>query len=350
MIKSMKAAVINAPGDFGVYDVPVPETPSGGMLVKVLACGLCGSDLRTLRTGHHRVKLPFIVGHEICAEVMELGHHYNGPWKRKDIIAISPLAYCGICEFCLDGKHELCNSYKEIGQAWQGGFAEYMAVPEEAIRLGTIQKVPEGTSPVHATMTEPLSSCVHAQESGKIGLGDTVLIIGAGPIGTMHVELARTRGADKIIVADISNDRLRLMESYQPDHLINSNRDDLLKEVAQITGNSGPDVIITANPAPETQVQAVQMAKKGGRVLLFGGLPKDKSCPQVDMNTVHYNALHLIGTTIFAPRHNRIAMQLVASGKIDGNTFISHTFPLEQFVEGATLALEGKARKVVFQS
>lgn len=139
------------------------------------------------------------------------------------------------------------------------------------------------------------------------------------------------------------------MNQYQPDHLINSGKKDILQEVARITNGYGPDVIITANPAPETQVQAVKMAKKGGRVLLFGGLPKDKSCPQIDMNLVHYNALHLIGTTIFAPRHNRIAMQLVASGKIDGNKFISHTYALDDFVEGATLALEGKARKVVFQ-
>ncbi len=349
MKSTMKAAVINAPGDFGVYDVPIPEVPSGGMLVKVLACGLCGSDLRTLRAGHHRVQLPFIVGHEICAEVMELGDYYTGPWSRSDILAISPLAFCGKCEFCLNGKHELCNNYKEIGQAWQGGFAQYMTVPEEAIRLGTIQKVPDGISPVHASITEPLSSCVHAQESGKVGLGDTVLIIGAGPIGTLHVELARARGADKIIVADISDERLKLMKQYTPDHLINSLKSNLIKEISRITNNYGPDVIITANPAPETQVQAVEMAKKGGRILLFGGLPKDKSCPGVNMNTVHYNALHMIGTTIFAPRHNRTAMQLIASGKIDGNTFVSHIFPLEKFVEGATLALEGKARKVVFQ-
>lgn len=349
MDSKMRAAVVNAPGSFNVYDVPVPELPLDGMLVKVLACGLCGSDLRTLRTGHHRVKLPYIVGHEVCGEVVEIGTDYVGAWEIGDALAISPLVYCGTCEFCLEGKYELCNNYNEIGQKWPGGFAEFMAIPAEAIRLGTIQKVLAGIVPEHATIVEPLSSCVHAQESGNIGLGDTVLIIGAGPIGTLHVELARARGAEKIIVADISEERLKLMEQYSPDFIINSGKEDISSEIAKITNNYGPDVIITANPAPDTQVLAVEMAKKGGRILLFGGLPKDKSCPQIDMNIVHYNALHLIGTTIFAPRHNRIAMQLIASGKIDGEKFISHVFPLNDFVEGANLTLKGKARKVVFK-
>jgi len=349
MKEKMNAVLVNAPGDFGVVEVDKPNCPVEGMLVKVIACGLCGSDLRTLRSGHHRIKLPFTVGHEISGEVVELGDNYNGSWQVGDNIAISPLAYCGKCEFCIEGKYELCNDYKEIGQHWQGGFAEYIAIPKEAVQLGTIQKIPEGLDPVIATLVEPLSSCVNAQEAGEVGLGDAVVIIGAGPIGTFHVELARARGAETIIVADISDDRLKLMEQYQPDFLINSTNVDLVSEVRKVTNGYGADVVITANPSPESQVQAVEMAKKGGRILLFGGLPKEKSCPQIDMNIVHYNALKLIGTTIFSPRHNRIAMKLIANGKISGDKFISHIMPLNNFVEGAKLALAGKARKVVFK-
>jgi L-iditol 2-dehydrogenase len=223
-----------------------------------------------------------------------------------------------------------------------------MAIPAEAVANGTIQKVPEGMNPVHATLVEPLSSCVNAQEKGNVGLGDTVVIIGAGPIGTFHIELARARGADKIIVADIDDNRLELMKNYSPDHLFNSAITDLVSEVKKVTGGYGADVVITANPAPEAQVLAVQMAKKGGRVLLFGGLPPEKACSGIDMNLVHYNALQLIGTTVFAPRHNRVAMQLIASGRISAEKFITHVFPLEKFVEGAQLALAGKARKIVF--
>ncbi len=348
MKDTMKAAIVHAPGDFNVQEVAVPQCPADGILLKVLACGLCGSDLRTLRNGHHRVELPFIIGHEICAEIKITGKEYTGSWKPGDRLAVSPLVFCGKCEFCIEGKEELCIDYKEIGQKWQGGFAEYMAIPGEVIERGTIQKVPEGLNHESVTIVEPLSSCVNAQEKGWIGSGDTVLIIGAGPIGTLHLELARSRSADRIIVADISGERLKLVESYSPDHIIDSSKEDLKEKVLKLTGGYGPEVIITANPAPETQVEAVEIARKGGRILLFGGLPKERSRPGVDMNLVHYNALHLIGTTIFAHRHNQEALELIDRGKISSSNFVSHTFSLEDFVKGAKLALEGKARKVVF--
>lgn len=113
----MKAVIINAPGDYGVYEVERPACPNGGMLVKVLAVGLCGGDLRTLRMGHHRVKLPYIVGHEVSGEVVELGKGYEGRWKMGDRLAIAPVVYCGQCDFCQNGVFELCNDYKELAQS-----------------------------------------------------------------------------------------------------------------------------------------------------------------------------------------------------------------------------------------
>ena len=347
-MSTMIAAIVRAPGDFGITEKEKPAAPPGGLLLKVLACGLCGSDLRTLRSGHHRVKLPFTIGHETSGEVVELGDGYKGNFTSGDRLAVSPLVYCGKCEFCHKGRYEFCIHYREIAQHWEGGFAEYMAIPKDAIKLGTIQAIPPDLDPVHATLVEPLSSCVNAQEVGKVLKGDTVVVIGAGSIGTFHVELARANGAAKIIVIDISEDRLHLMQDYSPDALINASETDPVSEVRKLTKNYGAEVVITANSVPETQVQAVEMARKGGRILLFGGLPPEKSRPGIDMNLVHYNALHLIGSTIFAPRHNLKALQLIASGVISADKFISHVFPLEQFEYGARLALEGKARKVVF--
>ena len=138
------------------------------------------------------------------------------------------------------------------------------------------------------------------------------------------------------------------MESYNPDLIVNAQKQDLRQEVLKATNGYGPGVIITANPDPSTQVLAVEMARKGGRILIFGGLPKDKETPEINMNTVHYNSLHLIGTTIFAPRHNNVALRLLSEGSISADKFISHHFKLVDFVEGAKLALEGKARKIVF--
>jgi L-iditol 2-dehydrogenase len=223
-----------------------------------------------------------------------------------------------------------------------------VAIPEEAVKLGTIQQIPPGLDPAVAAISEPVSSCVNAQERGKVGLGDTVAVIGAGPIGCIHLALARARGADRLIIADILEERLRMADDFAPDHSINAGEQDLVEAVLELTDGKGAEVVITANPAPVTQVQAVEMARKAGRILLFGGLPKDNSKPGIDTNIVHYNALTLIGTTTFAPRHQMTALRLLADGRVPGEAVITHRFPLSEFEKGARMALEGVVRKAVF--
>jgi L-iditol 2-dehydrogenase len=345
----LKAVVVRAPMQFAVEDVPMPDVPEGGLLLQVVACGLCGSDLRTLRSGHRKVTFPWIIGHEISGTVMETGSGYGGPWRVGDLLAVGPLAYCGACDFCLAGQYELCENYREIAQAWPGGFAETIAIPEACIKLGTIRAVPEGLDPAYAAVSEPISSCVHAQEKGQVGLGDTVVIVGAGPIGCIHTSLARARGAERIYLADVVEERLRMAEAFAPDATIHAAERDTVQEVLRLTDGKGADVVITATPAPIACVQAVEMARKGGRILIFGGLPKEDSKPGVDMNLVHYRALHLMGTTIFAPRHQRLALQLMASGRIPVNKLVTHRFPLHDFERGAKMALEGKVLKAVFE-
>ena len=344
----MKAVVVQEPMKFGVETVPDPIVDPAGLLLKVHACGLCGSDLRTLRSGHRKVTLPWIIGHEICGDVAELGPKYEGPWQVGDRLAVGPVVYCGFCDFCLDGKYELCENYRELAQAWPGGLAHYIAVPPEALRLGNVLPVSPDVDPAFAAITEPISSSINAQEKGQVGLGDTVVIIGSGPVGCIHIALARARGAHKIFIVDIVDSRLELAAAFEPDATINSANVDVVSEVRRLTNGKGADVIVTATPAPIAQVQAVEMARKGGRILLFGGLPKDKSKPGVDMNIVHYNALHLIGTTIFAPRHQRLAVNLVSSGRFPTDKLVTHRYALDDFVEGANMALEGKVLKAVF--
>ncbi|MEA3334343.1 MAG: alcohol dehydrogenase catalytic domain-containing protein [Chloroflexota bacterium] len=345
---TMQAVVVRAPMEFGVEEVPLPQVDPGGLLLQVEACGLCGSDLRTLRGGHRKVTFPWIIGHEICGTVVETGTDYRGPWQPGQQLAVGPIVYCGTCDFCQDGRYELCENYREIAQAWPGGLADYIALPPESIRLGNVRAVSAGVDPAFAAITEPISSCLSAQEKGQVGLGDTVMVIGSGPVGCIHIALARARGASKIFIADIVDERLRLAEAFEPDATINVSERDLVEEVRRLTGGKGADVTVTATPAPVAQVQAVELTRKGGRILLFGGLPKDRSKPGVDMNIVHYNALHLIGTTIFAPRHHRLAVQLVESGRFPMDKLVTHRFPLSEFNAGATMALEGKVLKAVF--
>jgi L-iditol 2-dehydrogenase len=349
MNETMRALVVRAPMDFSVETVARPLAPAGGLLLKVEACGLCGSDLRTLRSGHRHVTFPWTIGHEVAGTVAAVGSGYDGPWRTGERLAVGPLAYCGVCDFCLAGEYELCESQREIGQAWSGGLAEYLAVPAECVRLGNVRAVPAEMEPWKAAVVEPVSSCVNAQEKADVRLGDTVVVIGSGPIGCIHVALAKARGAFRVFVVDIDQGRLELAKPFGADALIDSTKVDAVAAVRELTGGKGATVVIAATPAPAASVQAVEMARKGGRVLQFGGLPKDDSKPGVDMNLVHYNGLHLIGTTTFAPKHNARALELIASGKVPAELLVTHRFPLEDFVEGAKLALAGKALKAVFE-
>lgn len=345
-MKSMKALVFRAPGDYHVEEVPFPKVQPNGLLIKVAACALCGSDLRTLRFGHRRVKPPWILGHELSGTVAKLGRDYKGQLKVGDTLAVGPPVYCQKCEFCQDGKYDLCENMREIAQDWPGGFAEYIAIPEEAIPL-SLRRVPKGMNLIHAAVSEPVASCVNAQEKAAIGLGDVVVVIGSGPIGCIHTALAKVRGADKVFIADAVEERLEVSKAFHPDQIINVTERDLIIEVMRLTFEKGADVIITANPAPETQVQAMEIAKKGGRILLFGGLPKGNSKPGIDTNLIHYRGLHVIGSTSFSPRHHRFALQLINDKKLPIESFIKK-FKLSDFEKGARLALNGKITKAIF--
>ena len=181
-----------------------------------------------------------------------------------------------------------------------------------------------------------------------MGPGDTVVIIGAGPVGCIHAALARCRGAAHVLVAGHGAERLSFARAFDPDVVIDAARDDLVEAVMKFTGGAGAHVVISAAPSPQAVIQSVETARKGGRVLVFGGLAAEDSTPGVNMNLVHYNALTLIGTTTFAPRHQAEALRLLASGAFPAEHLVSHRFPLSRFVEGARLALEGRALKCVF--
>jgi L-iditol 2-dehydrogenase len=162
------------------------------------------------------------------------------------------------------------------------------------------------------------------------------------------VSVAKARGARKIIVADISEDRLERCKEFGDVLTINSSKEDTVKRARELTGGMGPDVVITANPVGETQVQAIEAAKKGGRIAFFGGLPSGKSTPMIDTNMIHYKGLTVIGTTNFAPQHHLTSLEMLRDGRIPADKLISHRLPLSQFDEGVQLARSGKALKVVF--
>lgn len=342
----MKALVFQEPKNILLKEVPDPSCPTDGILLKVRGCGLCGSDLRTYHSGHKNVIPPWILGHEIAGVVEEIGREVKG-YKKGDRLAVAPPVYCGKCYFCLRGEYDLCLNIKEIAQHWPGGFAEYMVIPREALLLGNVNFIPRNVSFYQAAISEPLSSCIKAQQMAQVEIGDTVVIIGAGPIGCFHTELAYNRGASKVILMDIMPERLNLAERFQPEVLINNNQSGYISRVFKETNNLGANVVIVACPSGKAQTESTKMVRKGGRIIFFGGLPHNKSQIFLDTNLIHYKNLQVYGSSRFAPEHNKLALKMIAEGKIKADQYITHILPLENYQKAIQLLEDGKALKVV---
>ncbi|HOV69809.1 MAG TPA: zinc-binding dehydrogenase, partial [Clostridia bacterium] len=198
-----------------------------------------------------------------------------------------------------------------------------------------------------AALAEPLGCVLNALELSQIKLGDTVVIIGAGPIGCMIIEVARKMGASRVIVVQRSRPRLEMAKKFGADLYICSSEEDAVKRVLEYTDNLGADVVITANPSPEAQVDAIKMAKNRARVNFFGGLPKGKSNVTLDTNMIHYKELFVHGAHGAMPIHHLKAVELIASGAVKTENYISHTFSLDDILEAFATAESHAGMRVI---
>ncbi len=346
-MKTMNAVIFKGPLNYGIEKIPIPQISPKDVLLKVSTCGLCGSDLRTLRFGHRKITPPFIIGHEICGEIVKVGPRVSHDWKVGMQFAIAPVVYCGKCIYCCQKRFELCENYREIGQTWAGGFAEFMVIPADALLHGVINPISASLDPIQAAISEPLASCLHAMEKIDFSTVHSAAIFGSGAIGCMLLQLIRNRGVKNIILIDPNDSRLKIAQIFHPDHTINTTTMDVVKEIKTFTGEVGVDAVFTATAAPSVQNQAIEVSSNGGQIIVFSGLPKDQSVIQVDYNQVHYRSLRISGTSIYSPDHHRKALSLIENGKINVKDFIT-TYPLLDFVSGASAALNGEIIKAVF--
>jgi len=346
-MNDMSAVIFNGPGDYALEKVPVPSISDTEVLLKVNAVGLCGSDLRTLKFGHRKVTPPYILGHEISGEIHAIGAHVNQKWQRGMRLALAPVVYCGSCHFCQRGQVELCQNYREIGQSWAGGFADYIVIPEEALLNGVIHPIPEGLKAIPAALAEPLAACLHAMDLIDLRNVHTAAIFGAGSIGCLFLQLLRNQGLRSITIVDPNETRLQIARQFQPHHCINASCEATVERIMSITNGVGVDLLFTATAAPIAQQQALDSISKGGQIVVFAGLPKDQSVIPFDFNKVHYHGIKLIGSSIYAPHHHQQALKLIAGGQINVDHIIS-TFPLTDFQRGVQTAMSGEIIKAVF--
>ncbi|GAA2377193.1 zinc-dependent dehydrogenase [Dactylosporangium salmoneum] len=343
----MRVVRFHAPGDVRIEDAPEPSPGPGEVKIRVRACSTCGTDVKILRFGHHHIVPPRVMGHEIAGEVVESGADGWVPGDRVQVIAAIP---CGTCAECRRGRMTVCPNQVSMGYHFDGGFAEHMIVPVNVLAVDGLNRIPDGLSYAEASVAEPLACVLNGQGLARVGDGDDVVVMGSGPIGCLHVRLARARGAGRVFLVDLNRERLDLAAALVgPDAAICGAETDVVDAVLKLTEGRGADVVITAAAAGAAQEQAVQMAARQGRISFFGGLPKDKPVIALDSNLVHYRELTIVGANGSSPAHNKEALRLIATGAVPVADLITHRLPLDRALDAFGIVARGEAIKVTVE-
>ena len=342
----MKAAVFYGPGDLRVADVPRPGIGDSELLLQIGACALCGSDLRTFRHGARNIHKPVVLGHELSGTIVEVGASVEG-YRPGHRVAVAPAIPCGDCASCRSGVQTMCERLRSIGYEFDGGLAEFMVVPASAVKAGCVNPLPDAVAFPEAAIAEPLACAINAQELLGVGEGDTVVVIGAGPVGCLHAGLARIRGAALIVLVDLRPERLGMARTFGADIAVDASHEDVRARVLEATGGRGASVVIVAAPSNRAQEEAVFLAAPRGRINFFGGLPKTNPVISLEANVVHYRELTIVGSYGSRPDHNRQALELVARGALPIGSLIGLEVPLDRVMEGLLAVEAGKVMKVV---
>ncbi|MBI2578456.1 MAG: alcohol dehydrogenase catalytic domain-containing protein [Candidatus Aenigmarchaeota archaeon] len=323
----MKAALLEGPKNIRVADIPKPAAGKG-VLLRVRACGICGSDMKFYNYGDRVKKFPQILGHEVAGEVVEVGSGVDS-LAVGDRIALRNEVQCGRCPACLKGLENVCENIEDvIGVTIPGGLAEYMLLTEEIIEKGLANKMPEKMAYEEGALAEPLGCVVNGLEFARMEEGKSVLVIGAGPIGCMIINLARIMGASEIVVVDKNQKRLDMARPFGADHYVYG--ENFLDDVLGLS-KGGYDVVMSACSDSKAHEKAILAAGRGGFVNLFGGIAKGlDDAVSFPNNFIHYRQCSVGGTFSQTRHHHKRALQYLAAGKIKAGEIITHKFGLDE--------------------
>jgi L-iditol 2-dehydrogenase len=346
----MKAAFLTGKQQFELREIPAPQPPPGGLVLKVMACGVCGSDLRRWKEGIARGGEPVIPGHEIGGVVIAVDSQVKG-YQVGDRLAVAPDVHCGRCYYCQRGLFNLCDDLHFLGitPGYPGGFAEQMVLSAEILANGIVHPAPAELSFAQVALAEPCSSVLACHEKINTRLGDSVLVMGGGPIGVLHIAVARARGA-RVFLSEPSAIRRTMAIPFEPTAILDPSQEDVSQRIHQLTGGLGVDAVICANPIAATHTQAVEVVRKGGKVVLFGGLPKASPLTSLNANLIHYGEITVVGAFSYHPAFHEMALQVIQRGGIPTHKVITHTFSLDQIDAAFQTAAGGEALKVMVEA
>ncbi len=342
----MKALLLSEYRKLELVEIPKPEISATDLLIRVKACGICGSDVHGYDGSSGRRIPPLVMGHEASGVVERVGEAVTG-FKVGDRVTFDSTIYCGVCSYCRAGKVNLCDNRRVMGVSCAdyrqyGAFAEFVTVPERIA-----YHLPATLSFEHAAMVEAVSVAVHAVGRTPISLGDSVVVVGAGMIGQLVVQTLRARGCGTLIAVDLDEGRLALAKRYGADYVINGRSADVPAQIAALTGGQGAAVAIEVVGATASIQTAVASVRKGGSVTLIGNLAPNVEVP---LQAIVTRELTLIGSCASSGEYPA-CMELMARGTIDVSDMISAVAPLEEGAEWFDRLYSGEAglMKVLLQ-
>jgi len=331
----MKAAVVHGVNDIRIEEVPQPTPQPGDIVVRVRASGICATDVKTLLGQGLPKNLPTILGHEVAGEVFLLGEGVTG-LAVGDRVAVYPIAVCGECEFCRRDRHNLCRHEFGLAHGIDGGFAEFVRIPHQIVNIGGVVKLPSDLPFDLAAIAEPLSCGLAALRVNGVRPGDTVVILGAGPMGLIHLILSKWRGA-RLIVIERLEKRREMAANMGADYIIDPGAEDPLAAVKKLTGGDGAEVVIASLGDPQAVESALPMVKKAGVFNIFGGPPAGHTI-NIDPRWVHYEEITITGSFASIPSDFRQAVDLIAHGEINAADLITDRYSLDSILDAVERA------------
>lgn len=346
MTKTMLAARLLEPGRLEMVEVPVPEPGPGELVVRVEAALTCGTDVKTYQRGHPFIPLPSPLGHEFAGTVAAAGSGGHG-FREGDAIACVPTAPCGRCRLCRRGHENLCAD--AAGRLVLGGFAEYVLLPRHIVDVNVFHRSPDRLGPEAAAALEPLACVVHGADRVALERAETAVLLGDGPIALLFLQIARRRGAGKVLVAGRHAARLEVARGLGADRLVQTAQEPLEQAVRDWTGGVGADVVIECVGRPETWEAAATLVAPGGELLLYGGCAAGTRA-SFDTYRLHYQEVDVKGAFHYGREEVRRAFDTLVDGAVRIDPLITHRRPLTDLAAGFELVLSRQALKVAFRS
>ena len=333
----MLSAILKSPGTIEIQDVAVPEPAEGQLLVKVMAALTCGTDLKAYLRGHSLIPMPGPFGHEFSGVVAARGKG-AASFKVGDAVMSVHSAPCSNCAYCAKGLFNLCENI--MSSKVLGAFSEYILIPKHVVRQNVFKK-PDGLDFQEASFLEPLSCVVHSVEPLNITSKDTTLIIGAGPIGLLHLMLIKHKGA-KVMITGLEQERLDTAKKLGAD--LTFHPSETATQVRDFTHGMGVDYVFECTGQPAVWESSVDYVRRGGTVVLFGGCKKDTDVT-FSAERIHYDEITLKGIFHFAPKDVKKACLLLKNNEIDVKQLITATCSLTELPSVFPLLAKGKGIK-----